>query len=375
MTQITEESPAAKAGLKAGDIIKAVDKKPIAKYEELAQQIRTHKIGDKLTLTIQRGKETREIVVTLGRRPAQPGQGGRQRLPVDFRGEDAPNGVRVERIVAEGMSEKGGLKVGDMIQKIDKTEVKTFRQVVELFRAHNPGDKVTIKVLRGKESKELSLTVVRRPAPGQANAKRPYSFWYGGQRENVQDQQGPNSFEYGGLYKSTDGGESWTRINSVNPRPMYFSQVRVDPSDEKYVYVLGIGLYRSENGGKTFKTDGGAFSSRSACVVDRSARWPAYASGHRWWLLRDLRSHGALGISQPHGASASSIMWPSIRGCPTELMAACRTTAVGADRATRSTAKAQSTRTGFSSTAATVLSVASILRIRIWYTVNRRTGT
>ncbi|MGH7172869.1 MAG: PDZ domain-containing protein, partial [Gemmataceae bacterium] len=212
LTQITPDSPATKAGLKVGDIIKALNKKPISKYEELAEQIRAHKVGDKLTLTIQRGKETRDIVVTLGRRPIQSGPGGgggrRQQLPLDFRGKDAPGGVRVESVFPQGESEKAGLKVGDILQKIDKTDVKTFQQVVELFRAHNPGDKVTVKVLRGKESKELSVTVVRRPSPRQANPRRPYSFQYGGQRANVQDQQGPNSHEYGGVYKSSDGGES-----------------------------------------------------------------------------------------------------------------------------------------------------------------------
>src|SRR5205823_5324975 len=62
-------------------------------------------------------------------------------------------------------------------------------------------------------------------------------------------------YQTGGVYKSTDGGETWTRINSINPRPMYFSQVRVDPSDEKYVYVLGINFYQSADGGKTFRDD------------------------------------------------------------------------------------------------------------------------
>jgi photosystem II stability/assembly factor-like uncharacterized protein len=282
LTQITPNGPAAKAGLKAGDIVKAVDKNPLTKYEELAEQIRTRKVGDKLTLTIQRGKETLTIEATLGKRPEQPGPrgGGRQQLPVDFRGEDVANGVRVERVFPQGESEKAGLQVGDIIQKIDKTDVKKFEQVVELFRAHNPGDKVTVKVLRGKDSKELNLTVVRRP-PRQANPKRPYSFWYGGQRENVQNQQGPNSFEYGGLYKSTDGGESWTRINSVNPRPMYFSQVRVDPQNDKYVYVLGIGLYRSEDGGKTFKTDEGAYH------PDQHALWIDPRDGRHMLLGTD----------------------------------------------------------------------------------------
>lgn len=75
--------------------------------------------------------------------------------------------------------------------------------------------------------------------------------------ENVQDDQGTNSVEYGGIYKSTDGGETWKRINSLNPRPMYFSQVRVDPSDDRFLYALGVQLWRSTNGGKTFRADGG----------------------------------------------------------------------------------------------------------------------
>ena len=81
---------------------------------------------------------------------------------------------------------------------------------------------------------------------------RPYSGGLGAQRENAQDEQGPDGFQTGGVYKSTDGGESWQRINSLNPRPMYFSQIRVDPSNENFVWVLGVSLYQSRNGGKSF---------------------------------------------------------------------------------------------------------------------------
>jgi photosystem II stability/assembly factor-like uncharacterized protein len=78
---------------------------------------------------------------------------------------------------------------------------------------------------------------------------------YGGQRENIQDRQGDDGHEYGGVYKSTDGGESWTRVNSLNPRPMYFSLIRVDPNDDQIVYVGGISMHRSVDGGKTFRVD------------------------------------------------------------------------------------------------------------------------
>jgi len=60
----------------------------------------------------------------------------------------------------------------------------------------------------------------------------------------------------GGVFRSEDKGETWTRMNSLNPRPMYFSQIRIDPSDDKRVYVGGVQLHISDDGGKTFRDDG-----------------------------------------------------------------------------------------------------------------------
>src|SRR5262249_20460347 len=77
-----------------------------------------------------------------------------------------------------------------------------------------------------------------RPGSGRMNRNRPYGTFLGGQEANVQDRQGPEGFEYGGVFKSADGGGSWVRVNSLNPRPMYFSQIRVDPADDRRVYVL-----------------------------------------------------------------------------------------------------------------------------------------
>ncbi|HSB37258.1 MAG TPA: hypothetical protein VLH41_10280 [Thermoanaerobaculia bacterium] len=59
----------------------------------------------------------------------------------------------------------------------------------------------------------------------------------------------------GGIFRSEDGGESWTRTNPLNPRPFYFSQIRVDPANDKRVYVLGMNLHVSDDGGATFRED------------------------------------------------------------------------------------------------------------------------
>ncbi len=55
-----------------------------------------------------------------------------------------------------------------------------------------------------------------------------------------------------GTYRSEDGGASWRRVSSMDPRPMYYSELFIDPSDEDRVYVLGTSTYKSENGGTTW---------------------------------------------------------------------------------------------------------------------------
>ncbi len=43
-----------------------------------------------------------------------------------------------------------------------------------------------------------------------------------------------------GLYRSDDGGATWHKVSSTNPRPLYFSQVRVDPSNPDRVFQGGV---------------------------------------------------------------------------------------------------------------------------------------
>ena len=59
----------------------------------------------------------------------------------------------------------------------------------------------------------------------------------------------------GGVFRTDDGGAHWTRTNPLNPRPFYFSQIRVDPENDKRVYVLGYMLHVSDNGGQAFQED------------------------------------------------------------------------------------------------------------------------
>ena len=71
-----------------------------------------------------------------------------------------------------------------------------------------------------------------------------------------------------GLFRSLDRGDSWEKMSSANPRPMYYSQVRIDPSNVDRIYLLGGSLMVSDDGGRTFRNDGA-----EQIHVDHHALW------------------------------------------------------------------------------------------------------
>jgi photosystem II stability/assembly factor-like uncharacterized protein len=77
----------------------------------------------------------------------------------------------------------------------------------------------------------------------------------------------------GGLFRSDNRGAGWLHISNCNARPMYFSQLRVDPTNDKVVYVAGLPFAKSLDGGKTFATLDNAGGHQAAGHVDQHAMW------------------------------------------------------------------------------------------------------
>jgi len=143
------------------------------------------------------------------------------------------------------------------------------------------------------------------------------------------DNGGVKSYA-GGTFWSKDGGESWTQISYLNPRPWYFSTPAVDPVDPARLYVPGDSFYVSSNSGKDFTraeihvhpdfhaiwvdprdhmhllvgTDGGVFESR-----DKAETWNmlnglvasqfyavAFDMRKPYWVYGGLQDNGCWGI-------------------------------------------------------------------------------
>jgi photosystem II stability/assembly factor-like uncharacterized protein len=77
----------------------------------------------------------------------------------------------------------------------------------------------------------------------------------------------------GGIVRSEDKGKTWTLVSNCNSRPMYFSQIRVDPANDKTIYVAGLPVAKSLDGGKTFATLDEAGGHGEPGHVDQHAIW------------------------------------------------------------------------------------------------------
>ncbi len=213
--EVIADSPAEKAGLKAGDLILSVDDEEPGLVSELADLIRSHNPGDSLTLSVlSEGEETpHEVTVTLGENPDLAGQaylgvayrpGFRGRMPV-IPGENgmpfffAPNlrtpdgdqtdprfffhnmpgalemlelpagvnrAVVIGEVLAGSPAEAAGLKVGDLVLALNGESIDSPEALSKAVRAREAGDEVILTIYRNGEQFDLTVTLDQNPDSG-----------------------------------------------------------------------------------------------------------------------------------------------------------------------------------------------------------------
>lgn len=112
------------------------------------------------------------------------------------------------------------------------------------------------------------------------------------------DEELPPDPQYNGIWRSTDKGESWSFRSNENGRPMYFSQIRVDPTNADIVYVVDQRVYKSTDGAREFELLEGYGH------VDQHALWINPNDGDHLMIGND----GSVDISYDQGEE-----WESLR--------------------------------------------------------------
>jgi serine protease Do len=75
--------------------------------------------------------------------------------------DDESDDARIGHVVRGSAAEKAGIKVGDVIVKLDGHELKEYAELPALIRSREPGDEVEIEVRRGEEAVKLKATLGR----------------------------------------------------------------------------------------------------------------------------------------------------------------------------------------------------------------------
>jgi len=205
LSQIDPEGPAAKAGLKEGDVIVEFNGQPVQSWTQLKRVVQETPIGRQVKIVVWRSGGTQTLTATVGERknqpmiigpesgwnfnmpsmpnmPEMPGVeipkfGSMQNPMLGIMGEPlaqeeqlaeffgVQEGVLVRSVRKGSVADKAGIKAGDVVTKVDDQRVASSSDITRALR--NAHAKKTINVIVVRNKKEMPVTVtIEAPTAG-----------------------------------------------------------------------------------------------------------------------------------------------------------------------------------------------------------------
>jgi serine protease Do len=179
---VQEDSPAAKAGLRQGDVIVAFNGQPVATANDLRVRVADVSPGSQTPVRVMREGAALTLRVTLTERPAQqqasseeaPGQQAPQGAPerklgmalqpltaeiAEQLGYQGLHGVLVSAVESGGAAEEAGLQRGALILQVNRRPVASVEAFRKAVAAVKPGHKALLLVRLGEASRFVALEV------------------------------------------------------------------------------------------------------------------------------------------------------------------------------------------------------------------------
>ncbi len=176
---VTPGSPAEKAGLKAGDVVTALDGHPLAEVRDGFKAVAgAHRLrpGDSVIVDYRRGTESKRAELTAEPKGARAWSVSSDDLRSRFAWLELPDHWRELELVTvnpelgqyfgtkQGLlvvhassAEDAKLKPGDVILRIGEVQLSTPTQAVRALRSYEPGQEVPVEILRQKEKRTLAI--------------------------------------------------------------------------------------------------------------------------------------------------------------------------------------------------------------------------
>jgi serine protease Do len=156
VSEVTADSPAARAGVKSGDIVLEIDGHKIENPSDVARAVGLATPGRKAKLTLWRDKAPKGIEVVLG---AAPDERQASRLGFEVRpvtpdlarelNRRSTEGVLVTRVEDGSAAEEAGIRRGDVIVEVNRRPVKTLADFERATRDIKKGERLTVLLERG----------------------------------------------------------------------------------------------------------------------------------------------------------------------------------------------------------------------------------
>jgi serine protease Do len=203
VTNVMDDSPAAKAGLKEGDVVLEYNGQPVEGGAQLTRMVQETPAGRQVKIVVSRGGATQTVNATIEARKGgvtvfSGSNGGRtwvmpemptmpvmpemphveiprfqvfgQSMTLGIMGESLANqeqlaeffgvkeGVLVKEVIHNSPAEKAGIKAGDVIVKVDDQRVDNTQEISAALRAARSKKTYTVVVIRNKKETPITVT-------------------------------------------------------------------------------------------------------------------------------------------------------------------------------------------------------------------------
>jgi len=199
LSSVDPEGPAAKAGLKEGDVVLDYNGQAVQGWAEFRRLVQETPVGRQVKITVWRNGAPQTLTATVGERKNQPliigpESGWNFNMPSMPNMPEMPNieipkwgtlqnpmlgivgealgqedqlaeffgvqeGVLVRSVKKGSAAEKAGIKAGDVITKVEDTKVTTSAEITRTLRNLRAKKSVTVTVVRNKKEMPLTVTI------------------------------------------------------------------------------------------------------------------------------------------------------------------------------------------------------------------------
>jgi len=175
VADISKGSPAEKAGLRRGDIILKVDGKEIPTVSSLQQEIRSCRPGERVRLEVWRDGKSIVLEATLEELKESAAETPEvQQVDLGFEVAEITDdlveryslrttrGVVIVSVRTGGPADEAGLRPGDVILEVNRTEITSLADWEEALARITPGDTVLLLIDRGGRTYFVPLKAEKR---------------------------------------------------------------------------------------------------------------------------------------------------------------------------------------------------------------------